>query len=705
MINTFLEKIIGKDSSDEIRLFNVVALLSCFFSLIFALIGIIIDDSRSIILFSLALFLLWIFAYFINKRIKKPVIITLIFLIITQIILYPYALVSSSKNYIEIPIYYILGFVISFVILSGKTRVFMIIILSLVDISTIVYTFYIRKPYSLYYSTLNNIDFLRIEYAIISTGVFCGLVLAYRNRIVFMEMDARKQMGEQAELTNYAKNMFLVNVSHEIRTPLNAIIGTTDMLLDSDCSNHLKEMAFNVSNSSHALLAITSDLLDFSRTNFDSVSMVNESYDISLLLKDVINLMVVRLLDSDVSFNVDIDPSLPRKLLGDEGKLRQILVNILSNAIKYTKKGQIDFNIEIEHLDDKHIKMLFAVCDTGIGIKEENLEKIFLPYNRSGIASTDLSIEGNGLGLAFCKKLLNAMNGKLYVESEYSKGSKFFVELIQEVDIDNYEGVCGEVNKGINTRITVYDSDAKETQDLKYVLAKMNIECNCITDKNQFLICLQDMNSDFYIMRQKDYEALKSSLISLTLDWEKVVVISECNYSYSGEPFEYVLTMPVNCLNVSDLINERRSFFVRKQDYEGSFSLKRASILVIDDNLVNLDVAYNMLSKYDCRVLTAASGKEGLICLEQENIDLVFIDYMMPDMDGIDTLKEIRRRITGKNANVPAIMLTANVVSGAREMFLAAGFDDYLPKPLEADKLSKILLEHIPSRLIDYSIK
>ena len=197
------------------------------------------------------------------------------------------------------------------------------------------------------------------------------------------------------------------------------------------------------------------------------------------------------------------------------------------------------------------------------------------------------------------------------------------------------------------------------------------------------------------------YDRLKKKLYDLNINFKKLVIISPCNYSYAGEPFEYVLTRPVSCLNLADLFNHTSGFAVRKKTFEGIFSFKNTRILVVDDNLINLGVAKEILEKYNAEVIIAASGREGLICLDQEKIDLIFLDYMMPDMDGIDTLKLIKASDDPDVRNIPVIALTANVVSGAKEMFLEAGFDDYLPKPIVVEKLEKILLNHVnPEKII-----
>jgi CheY-like chemotaxis protein len=496
--------------------------------------------------------------------------------------------------------------------------------------------------------------------------------------------------------------MFLVNISHEIITPLNAIIGTTDILLDSDVSPHIKEMASNISNSSHALLSITSDLLDFSRMNLDDVVINEEEYDISALLNDVINLMSVRLLDSNVSFYVNVNPGLKKILIGDSNKIRQIFVNLLSNAIKYTKEGSITFDVDFDVLSEDTLNLKIRVLDTGIGIKPENLELIFEARHRSGAVETDRSYEGNGLGLAYCRKICNAMGGKLWADSVFGEGSAFHFETTQKFHKGDYR-FCGTVND-MNMKVLYYLENGLDSKALKDILVSMNVNFVSALKADEFIDKVSDDSFDFYMLGSATYEKIKERLYAGKIDFKKIVVISACNYSYSGEPFEYVLTTPLSCLNMADLLNRTSNYAVRRKSFQGSFEMPEVTVLVIDDNLVNLGVAKEMIQRYGSNILTAASGREGLICLKQENIDIVFLDYMMPDMDGIDTLKKIRSSKDIKNPDLPVVALTANVVSGAKEMFIKAGFDDYLPKPINVDQLEKTFIKLLPADKIKVKV-
>ena len=700
----FIDKYFFNDEIPEsVRLFYLVSILSSSFSLLFALAGTILRVERFVIVICLMICVLCLSLFALKRKYPEKKCFTNILLITCNYFAFPIALIFSKKNFVEIPVYFIIGITFGLVMYKKHRRILYTAFLLIIDISSIIYAFYIRQPYENYYLVPTDSDYIRVGFAILSTGIICGTVIAFRNRLLFNEIKERKNASLQAEQVSFAKDMFLVNISHEIITPLNAIIGTTDILLDSDVSPHIKEMASNISNSSHALLSITSDLLDFSRMNLEDVVINEEEYDISALLNDVINLMSVRLLDSNVSFYVKVNPGLKKILIGDSNKIRQIFVNLLSNAIKYTKEGSITFEVDFDVISDDSMNLKIRVLDTGIGIKPENLELIFEPRYRSGTEDTDRSFEGNGLGLAYCRKICDAMGGKLWAVSVYGEGSAFHFETVQKFRKDDFR-YCGTVND-MNIKVLYYLDNGSDNKALDDILVSMNVKHESALKADDFIDKVSDDSFDFYILGSAIYEKIKEKLYAGRIDFKKIVVVSACNYSYSGEPFEFVLTTPLSCLNVADLLNRTSNYAVRRKSFQGSFEMPDVTVLVIDDNLVNLGVAKEMIQRYGSNIITAASGREGLICLKQENIDIVFLDYMMPDMDGIDTLKMIRGSKEIKNPDLPVVALTANVVSGAKEMFLRAGFDDYLPKPINVDQLEKTFIKLLPADRIKVKVE
>lgn len=697
-----LGRYLGEGVPVKERLFNAAIFLSSVFALLFVAVAILlrIDIVSVSLYFSIGV--LGTVLFFLNIKKSRVTLYSAIYLTYVNLFAFPIIMINSNKDLMEVPLYSIIGLVLAIALLDGKLRAFFFMIQMVVDLSMAYYCYVVKDPDSVHYVATTNSDFFRIEVAIVITGLLCGFIVHFRNYQLEKEIKAREDATVKAEKVSFAMDMFLVNVSHEIRTPLNAIIGTTELLMDSDANNRIKETTFNISNSSHALLSITTDLLDFSRMNIDSIVPEEEKYDVAFMLNDIVNLMSVRLLDSNVDFFVKINPNLPKTLIGDSGKIRQIIINMLSNAIKYTKEGHMTLYVDFTELERYAIKLKIKVEDTGIGIRAENLQKIFEPYNRSG-EETDRLIEGNGLGLALCKKLAKAMDGDIVADSIYGEGSTFTFEVPQKADTMLKEGTVGYV-KNERTSLACFVDGIKEMEELSSIFTGMKLNNIDVKSEDEFVECCIMDKCSYYLLDSTSYERIKDRLLDHDIDWKKIVVISDCNYSYSGEPFEFVLTRPISCLNIADLVNHTQNYTIRKQRFEGGFSIPEATVLVVDDNLLNLEVAAGILERYHPKVLTASSGKECLICLQDEHVDIVFLDYMMPEMDGIDTLKEIRKLDGSLFKELPVVALTANVVSGAREMFLNAGFNGYLSKPLEIESLEKVLNDELPSRLIKYDL-
>ncbi len=697
-----LGRYLGEGVPVKERLFNAATFLSSVFALLFVAVAILlrIDIISVSLYFSIGV--LGTVLFFLNIKKSRVTLYSVIYLTYVNLFAFPVIMINSNKDLMEIPLYSIVGLVLAIALLDGKLRAFFFMIQMVVDLSMAYYCYVIKDPNAVHYVATTNSDFFRIEVAIVITGLLCGFIVHFRNYQLEKEIKAREDATLKAEKVSFAMDMFLVNVSHEIRTPLNAIIGTTELLMDSDANNRIKETTFNISNSSHALLSITTDLLDFSRMNIDSIVPEEEKYDVAFMLNDIVNLMSVRLLDSNVDFFVKINPNLPKTLIGDSGKIRQIIINMLSNAIKYTKEGHMTLYVDFTELERYSIKLKIKVEDTGIGIRAENLQKIFEPYNRSG-EETDRLIEGNGLGLALCKKLAKAMGGDIVADSIYGEGSTFIFEVPQKADTMLKEGTVGYV-KNEKTSLACFVDGIKEMEDLSSIFAGMKLNNIDVKSEDEFVECCIMDKCSYYLLDSTSYERIKDRLLDHDIDWKKIVVVSDCNYSYSSEPFEFVLTRPISCLNIADLVNHTKNYTIRKQRFEGGFSIPEATVLVVDDNLLNLEVAAGILERYHPKVLTASSGKECLICLQDEHVDIVFLDYMMPEMDGIDTLKEIRKLEGSLFKELPVVALTANVVSGAREMFLNEGFNGYLSKPLEIESLEKVLNDELPSRLIKYDL-
>ncbi len=424
-----------------------------------------------------------------------------------------------------------------------------------------------------------------IEYVFMT--VFAILVVRHGREIRKHYFETQKEKLS-AEAANQAKSSFLANMSHEIRTPINAVIGMNEMILRESRERVIVRYATNIKNASKSLLALINDILDFSKIESGKMELIDTTYQISSLLNDLVNMIQPRAGEKGLELKLDIDEQIPGELYGDEVRIRQIITNLLTNAVKYTKEGSVTLKVRSTRLPEGRVRLDVAVVDTGVGIKKEDQEKLFTTFQRVDEFS-NRDIEGTGLGLALSKQLLELMGSRLLLDSEYGRGSAFFFGLVQKIVDDSPIG---------------------------------------------------------------DYKSV----------YEKAL---------------------------RDAVR-----------YQESFQAPDAKILVVDDTRMNLEVCRGLLKKTRIQVDTADSGLECLNMILKKQYDMIFLDHKMPNMDGVQCLQNMRELENNPNRETKVIALTANAVSGAREFYMESGFDDYLSKPIQGEKLEQLLCRYLPPQYL-----
>ena len=397
------------------------------------------------------------------------------------------------------------------------------------------------------------------------------------------EHELEKEL-EVAQKSSEAKSSFLSNMSHEIRTPINAVLGLNEMILRESREAQTLEYANSVKSAGNSLLGIVNDILDFSKIEAGKMDILPVEYNISSTINDLLNLIAVKAEDKGLALNFNIDSALPQKLIGDEIRIKQCVTNILTNGVKYTEKGSVTLNVSYRKADDDSIFLRFQVIDTGIGIKEEDIEKLYSPFERIE-EIRNRSIEGTGLGMSIVKKLLALMDSRLEVKSVYGEGSDFSFEVKQKVT-----------------------------------------------------------------------------------SWEEL----------------------------GDFRERYKEYLESQKKYHESFVAPDAMILVVDDTPINLTVVKGLLKKTKVQVDTAESGFETIELVRKKKYDVIFIDHRMPEMDGVQTLEALKDMDDNLSTDAVCIALTANAGAGARDEYLAAGFDDYLSKPVNGELLEEMLKEYLP---------
>ncbi|MCR5790431.1 MAG: DegV family EDD domain-containing protein [Lachnospiraceae bacterium] len=479
-------------------------------------------------------------------------------------------------------IWMIFGFVYVGLVLHGKWRNVMFLLITVVAMGCFIISWYFPQTVYVHTQSMRYIDFF---ISLVMVGVVCFITNWFQGRLFKEENERVKKEAERAEELTRSQNRFFSSMSHEIRTPINSILGLNELILrDQETSEEVVKDSMGIQGSGKMLLALINDILDFSKIEAGSMDIVPVDYRIGDMLSEIVGMMWLKAQEKGLRFEVSVDPEVPQVLYGDEVRIKQVIINLLNNAVKYTKEGWVELRLESREADEDTVELWISIADSGMGIKKEDIPYLFDAFKRVD-EGKNRHIEGTGLGLSIVKQLVELMDGHVSVNSVYGEGTTFTVRIKQK-----------------------------------------------ITDRNSV-----------------------------------------------GE------------------LNIHNQQIVRRSTHESSFLAPEARILIVDDNEMNLEVESRLLEDTDMAIDKALSGRQALEMCLNYHYDAIFMDHLMPEMDGIKCLEIIREQAGGLNRNTPVIVLTANAGSENRELYNRAGFDGYLVKPVSGDAMEETLIRHISS--------
>ena len=563
------------------RLFRLLVMIGLFGLAVEIIDGIMTgDDIMSTILLSITL-VLFLCIYFFATHFHKIQLGAVIIAFALIFAVLPYVFLTSGAIYGGAPLWFLFGMVYVCLVVEGRVRYILLVSSFVMNVGCyyIAYTY----PSLVGQRTRETAHIDSIVSMFIVAILICGMIL-FQNTIYRSENAIAREQNREIEELNREQNRFFSSMSHEIRTPINTIIGLNELILRKDVSDEVAANAINVQGASRMLLSLLNDFLDMSRIESGKMDIVPVAYDVGAMLSDIVNMVWVRAREKGLEFHVDVDKAVPAQLIGDEVRIKQILINVLNNAVKYTETGSVTLSIQSRGQEADTVFISYSITDTGMGIKKENIPYLFSAYKRVD-EEKNRHIEGTGLGLSIVKQLVDLMGGDIAVDSIYTKGSTFVIDLPQKL--------AGEA------KIGKYDPGSK--------------------------------------------------------------------YNHSA-----------------------------REHYKQSFEAPKAHVLIVDDNEMNLEVAKRLLKDTRLQIDTAISGAECLKKTICSRYDVILMDHIMPGMDGIECMHEIRTQTGGLNQNTPIVSLTANAGGENQALYRREGFDGYLPKPVSGIQLEEEILKHLP---------
>ena len=518
------------------------------------------------------------------------------------------------------------------------------------------------------------------------------LYILHDNTNTIIRMKAMEKANAELERAARMKSDFLANMSHEIRTPMNAVIGMAEIAMREEDHSKVLDNLLQIQSSGKNLLNIINDILDYSKIESGKMEIMEDDYEPFTELQEITNVLSTRIGDKPLELYLLVKGSLPHKLHADAMRIRQVIINLANNAIKFTKEGSVVITVRCEPREDDRVNLSVHVIDTGIGIKEEDLDKLFVSFQQVD-SKRNRSVEGTGLGLAISQKLVEAMGGEIGVESEYGKGSDFWFTIPVKVsDNTNDITVQDAGNKcafGINEKDILVNEFIDEMENL-------GVEARLIRLLDDYV---PSGKKDYIFIEEYLYIDVTKKFFEEHPDVTGIVLVGLSSEFKADEKNVHIMHRPETTMNMVNILNDRFTDYRqvdRKKGFTIDFTAPDAKILVVDDNAINISIASGLMAPLKMNIDSAGGGQEAIDKALSNDYDIIFMDHMMPEVDGVDATKRIRE-VKSDPKDPVIIALSANAMEEARKLFTESGMNDFVAKPIDVKILMSKLKEWLPA--------